>query len=334
MRAKDGYAFDQASAKRVKRGASYMKRGTTAKNSISLKTLAPLGVINESEIIESSAEDLLNLTNASEIYSVDYLKDDASVAALMVIKTEDQVYEHSKFICDRFLGAELLSVSTLQIREQNFIKSIIKQPNGAREFALTFSARLDANDHFVVESHWNIDAYRKDALYYNFQIWSNSIDDLIVLGEEVLDLLEVNSPIDAYSASTPPPVFVKSAQYKNGKVLLHLVNNNDAKNLRLEGGMKRSETSVTESVQVSTAVDGYLPTLSVNTGNLFDLGFRISTGLGDTPDDLFVADAPWGLDDSADGSIAETYEVLPADGPYMGDGYPIEKEYKLTRYYR
>lgn len=329
MRAKDGYAFDQASAKRVKRGASYMKRGTTAKNSISLKTLAPLGVINESEIIESSAEDLLNLTNASEIYSVDYLKDDASVAALMVIKTEDQVYEHSKFICDRFLGAELLSVSTLQIREQNFIKSIIKQPNGEREFALTFSARLDANDHFVVESHWNIDAYRKDALYYNFQIWSNSIDDLIVLGEEVLDLLEVNSPIDAYSASTPPPVFVKSAQYKNGKVLLHLVNNNDAKNLRLEGGMKRSETSVTESVQVSTAVDGYLPTLSVNTGNLFDLGFRISTGLGDTPDDLFVADAPWGLDDSADGSIAETYEVLPADGPYMGDGYPIERNISL-----
>lgn len=329
MRAKDGYAFNTATAKRVKKGESYMKRGTTAKNNITLETLTPLGVINESEIVESSAADLLDLTNASDIYSVDYLKDDVSIAALMVIKTENQVYEHSKFICDRFLGAQLLSVSTIQLREQNFIKSIIKQPNGEQEFALTFSARLNTNNQFVIESHWNIDAYQKDALYYNFQIWSSSIDDLLILGEEVLTLLEVNSPIEGYAASPPPPVFVKSASYKNGKVSLNLINNNNSKSVLLEGGMKRTETSSTENIGLSTALNEYLETVSINTGNLFDLGFRISAGLGDTPDDLFVADAPWGLDDSADGTVIETYEVLPTDGPYMGDGYPIERNITL-----
>ncbi|TMM53728.1 T9SS type A sorting domain-containing protein [Maribacter algarum] len=329
MRAKEGYEFNSASAKRVKKNASYMKKGTTAKNNISLSALTPLGVIDESEIIESSAADLLDLTNASDIYSVDYLKDNASVAALMVIKTENQVYEHSKFICDRFLGAELLSVSSIQLREQNFIKSIIKQPNGELEFALTFSARLNTNNQFVIESHWNIDAYKKDALYYNFQIWANSIDDLLLLGEEVLSLLEVNSPIDGYAASPPPPVFVKSARYQNGKVLLNLVNNNDSKNVRMEGGMKKTETSATENIELTTVVNGYLQTISVDTGNLFDLGFRISAGLGDTPDDLFVADAPWGLDDSSNGTVVETYEVLPTEGPYMGDGYPIERNISL-----
>lgn len=328
-RAKKGYKFNSATAKRVKKGASYMKRTITGKNNISLKSLVPLDVINESEIVESSAEDLLNLTNASDIYSVDYLKNNSSIAALMVIKTDEKVYEHSKFICDRFLGAELLSVSTLQIREQNFIKSIIKQPNGEREFTVTFSARLDVNDKFVIESHWNIDAYRKDAHFYNFQIWSNSIDDLIVLGEEVLKLLEVNSPINSFVVSSPPPVFVKSAQYKNGKVLLNIINNNDSKNVKIEGGMKRSETSKTEDIQLYSAIDGCLQTLSVNTGNLFDLGFRISSELSDIPDDLFVADAPWGLDDSAGGSIVETYEVLPANGPYLGNGYPIERNINL-----
>ncbi len=329
MRAKDGYTFNTATAKRIKKDASYMKRGTTSKNNISLQALTPLGIIDESEIIESSAEDLLDLTNASDIYSVDYLKDDASIAALMVIKTEYQVYEHSKFICDRFLGAELLSVSTLELREQNFIKSIIKQPNGELEFALTFSARLDIDNQFVIESHWNIDAYKKDALYYNFQIWSSSVDDLLLLGEEVLALLEVNSPIDGYAASAPPPVFVKSARYHNGKVLLNLVNNNDSKQVRMEGGMKRTETSVAENIELSTELNGYLQTVSVDTGNLFDLGFRISAGLGDTPDDLFVADAPWGLDDSSNGTVVETYEVLPTEGPYMGDGYPIERNISL-----
>jgi hypothetical protein len=329
MRAKEGYTFNTATAKRVKKGPSYMKRGVTAKSNITLESLAPLGVINESEIVESSATDLLDLTNASDIYSVDYLRDDASIAALMVIKTENQVYEHSKFICDRFLGAELLSVSTIQLREQNFIKSIIKQPNGDQEFALTFSARLDSDNQFVIESHWNIDSYPKDALYYNFQIWSSSIDDLLKLGEEVLMLLEVNSPINSYASTAPPPVFVKSASYKNGKVYLNLINNNNSASALLEGGMKRTETSTTEDIQLSTALNGYLETVSINTGNLFDLGFRVSAGLGATPDDLFVADAPWGLDDSADGTLIETYEVLPTDGPYMGDGYPIERNITL-----
>ncbi len=329
MRAKEGYTFNQATAKRVKKSASYMKRSATAKNNISLETLAPLGVINESEIIESSAADLLDLTNASAIYSVDYLKKDKSIAALMIIKTEKQVYEHSKFICDRFLGAELLSVSTIQLREQNFIKSIIKQPNGELEFALTFSARLNANNEFVIESHWNIDAYQKEAAYYNYQIWANSLDDLLLLGQEVLALLEVNNQISDYVASAPPPVFVKSARYKNGKVLLNLVNNNKSERVLIKGGMKRTETSVAKNFETATAVDGYLQRVSIDTGNLFDLGFRISTESGDTPDDLFVADAPWGLDDSANGTLIETYEVLPTEGPYMGNGYPIERNISL-----
>ena len=43
-----------------------------------------------------------------------------------------------------------------------------------------------------------------------------------------------------------------------------------------------------------------------------------------------MADAPWGLDDSADATTVSTYEVLPAEGPYVGDGYPIERNIKLS----
>ncbi len=329
QRAKEGYVFNTATAKRVKKGASYMKKSRTAKNNIELASLVPLGVINESEIVESSASDLLDLTNASDLYSVDYLKDDIPIGALMVIKTEDKVYEHSKFICDRFLGAELLSVTTIQLREKNFIKSIIKQPDGSQEFALTFSARETSDNQFVVESHWNIDAFEKDALYYNFQIWSSSIENLLSLGEEVLRLLEVNSPISAYEASAPPPVFVKSAKYQNGMVSMKLINNNYSDTVLLEGAIKRTETSQSEGYSTTSAIDGYLSSMNVETGDLFDLGFRISDDKGSTPDDLFVADAPWGLDDSAETSSAEVYKVLPNDLSYMGDGYRIERNVHL-----
>ncbi len=329
-RAKSNYIFDKTKAKKLVKSALYGLSSKNDVNNIPLNSLVPLGVVGETSTIESSPSDLLDLTNASDIYSVDYLNGSTNLGSLMVIKTDNTVYEHSKFICDRFLGAQLLSVSNIQLREKDFIKSIIKQPDGSLEFALTFSARVNAEGNFTIESHWNIDAYTSNTAYYNFQIWSNSVDDLLLLADEILDLLEANSEISEYTGSTPPPVFVKSASYKNGEVLLNIVNNNNSESIGLEGGLKLTETSVTEVLGVSAEIDGYLDSVALKTGTLFDLGFRISSGSGATPDDLFVADAPWGLDDSADATTVSTYEVLPAEGPYVGDGYPIERNIKLS----
>lgn len=330
QRAKKNYTFDKKAAKKIIKPISYGRSAKNAATNIPLNSLIPIGVVGETSTIESSPDDLLDLTNASDIYSVDYLKGSDNVASVMVIKTDNQVYEHSKFICDRFLGAELLSVSNIQLREKDFIKSIIKQPDGSREFALTFSTSVNSNNEFIVASHWNIDAYAKDTAYYNFQIWSNSVDDLLVLANEILNLLEANAAIASYEGSAPPPVFVKSASYRNGEVLLNLINRNKSEQINLEGGMKLTETSATEVIGVSADIDGYLDSVSLKTGTLFDLGFRVSSGAGSTPDDLFVADAPWGLDDSADGTTLSNYTVLPADGPYMGDGYPIERNIELS----
>ncbi|WP_276167226.1 T9SS type A sorting domain-containing protein [Zobellia alginiliquefaciens] len=328
-RAKTNYKFNKHTAKRLMKGASYAKAGKSTPDQIPLTQLVPLDVVGESSTIESSPADLLDLTNASDIYSVDYLKKDDNIGALMVIKTDNKVYEHSKFICDRFLGAQLLSVSNIQLREKDFIKSIIKQPDGSTEFALTFSARLNASNEFVVESHWNIDAYAEDTAFYNFQIWSNTVDDLLLLADEILNLLEVHSPIAEYKGSTPPPVFVKSAKYVKGEVILNLVNSNKTEQIQLEGGLKKTETSSTETMKLSAPIDGYLDSVALSTGNIFDFGFRVSHANG-TPDDLFVADAPWGLDSSAEGTTVENYEVKSVQAPYTGDGYPVERNIELS----
>lgn len=328
-RAKTNYKFDKLTAKVIKKGASYKKSGKFSPSQIPLNTLVPLNVIGETSTIESSPADLLALTNASDIYSVDYLKNTETVSALMVIKTDNKVYEHSKFICDRFLGAELLSVSNIQIRENDFIKSRIKQADGNIEFALTFSARLDESNKFIIESHWNIDAYQDNTMYYNFQIWSNSVDDLVLLGEEILDLLESNTTIEEYKGSTPPPVFVKSASYKNGKINMQVVNNNRSSEIYLEGGLKRTETSKSNTMTLQTGIGGYIDSVSVDTGSLFDFGFRISANKAGTPDDLFVADAPWGLDDSGDSTTMQTYKVSQNQDTYTGSGYRVERNINL-----
>jgi hypothetical protein len=344
LRKKGNYKFDKLKAKRVEK-SNYYKR-TAAKNvSFDLKDLIPLDVIPGSTTVESSPLDLINITNATELYSVDYIKDGETVAVVLATKTENGVYEHTKFICDRLLGAELLSVSTIELFQGDieegdegeeeegvhFIKSIIKNSNGSKEFVLSFSGRLINNEaNFEIDSHWNIDKYEADATYYNFQIWSNSVDDLLALGEEALTLFEVQRPISDYATSTPPPVFVKKGEYKNGTLELELINVRRSNSMVIDAGFKRTETSDTEFFNKTIPLTGnYIESLVIDTGNIFDIGFRIENEFNLTPDDLFMSDGVWGKDDSPTGTTINEFLITQNDNVYTGSGYRVERNIYL-----
>ena len=103
---------------------------------------------------------------------------------------------------------------------------------------MSLSAKVTDDNNFAIESHWNLDKYEADAAFYNFQIWSNSLDDLLRLGEEVVRLLEVQKPIVAYHNSAPPSVFVRKGKYHNGKLDLQIVNTNGSHTITFDGGLR------------------------------------------------------------------------------------------------
>jgi hypothetical protein len=323
-RAKTGYEFDRVTAPRVTRDLSYAQRD--ANTNFILQDFIPLNTINEDEVIESTPGDLVNITNATEIFAVDYLKNNASIASILALKTENGVYEHTKYICDRLLGGELISVSTIDINEQQFIKSIIKNTDGSFEFVLSLSAKVTNNDqNFAIESHWNLDQYEENVTFYNFQIWSNTIDNLYSLGEEVLNLLNIEKPITEYNNSTPPTMFVRKGQYSNGGLDLQIVNTNGTQNITLDAGFRTTETEAFENLNTAIALNGnYITNLTVDTGNLFDIGFRIGDGIA-TPDDLFMSDGPWGIDDSQPGTTVTTYEVATNNIDFATTDFPVER---------
>lgn len=329
LRSKSNYSFNKTSAKKVSKTKSYKK--LAAKNTtFTLRDLIPLDVIKGTQALESSPADLINITNASELFSVDYVKDDKTIAVILATKTENGVYEHTKYICDRLLGAELLSVSTIEIKGQTFIKSIIKNIDGSKEFVLSFSGRLsNKNTNFSIESHWNIDKYTLNATFYNFQIWTNQIDNLITLGEEALELFESKRAISSYNNSTPPPVFVKKGKYVDGALELEIVNTNKTQNIVFDAGFKRTESSATEYTNKSISLDcKYITTLRIDTGNIFDIGFRLENGNNQTPDDLFMSDGPWGVDDSSEDTNVTSFEISQSR-PNTTNGYNVERNIAL-----
>ncbi|MCL6293951.1 DUF6923 family protein [Jejuia spongiicola] len=330
-RAKSSYKFDKTTAKSFNKSSKYGKSTSNKGGGFQLADLIPLEVVNEDLAIESSPRDLIGITNATDVYSVDYLRAGETVGSILALRTEDGVYEHTKYICDRLLGAQLISVSTIEIREQQFIKALIRNIDGSLEFVLSLSAKAtkDANS-FAIESHWNLDKYEDNVPFYNFQIWSNSLDDLLRLGEEVVRLLEVQKPISSYNNSTPPTVFVRKGKYHNGKLDLQIVNTNRSEAVVFDGGLRATETNTVEYVSSTLDLDGnYITNIEVDAGNLFDIGFRIGDGMA-TPDDLFMSDGPWGYDDAAPSTTVTNYAVNTNEEAFNDDEFPIERNIELT----
>ncbi|WP_422091493.1 DUF6923 family protein [Tenacibaculum ovolyticum] len=327
-RTKINYKFDSNKAARVIKTKDYKRKKATG---FELKDFIPLGVIQEDETIESTPLDLVAITNATAIYAVDYMKSGTAIASIMALKTENGVYEHTKYICDRLLGAQLISVSTIEINGQQFIKSLIKNADNTVEFVLSLSAKVvNSETNFEIESHWNLDKYEEDVTFYNFQIWSNSLDDLYSLGKEVVGLLNIEKPISTYKISTPPTVFIRKGKYNNGALDLQVVNTNASENVNFNAGYRITETS---DFKNSTSTIGlskeYITNLQVPTGNLFDIGFRIGDGIA-TPDDLFMSDGPWGVDDSETSTSITNYNILPNDFTFEDNEFPIERNVQLS----
>lgn len=327
-RAKTNYHFDKATAARIAKTANYAQRNSN--NTITLEDFVPLQIIGEDEVVNSTPEDLVNITNATEVFGVDYVRNENTVASLLALKTENGVYEHTKYICDRLLGAELLSVSTITIEEHQFIKALVKNTEGSPEFVLSLSAKMSEDEtSFRIDSHWNLDQYQVDATYYNFQIWANSIDDLYLLGKEVLTLLEVEKPIVGYELSQPPTVFVKKGSYYNGKLDLVIMNTNQTQEITFDAGLRATETSATETVSTTINLNGdYISYQEIAVGPLFDIGFRIGDGVN-VADDLFLSDGPWGVDDSQSSTQIAAYQITENTTTYEENEFPIARNVHL-----
>ncbi|CAM1333074.1 DUF6923 family protein [Tenacibaculum aestuariivivum] len=326
-RTKVNYKFNRSKAARVKKSIHYKKK---SKGVFELKDFIPLEVIEVDETIESSPTDLVAITNATQIYAVDYMKKGVSVASILALKTENGVYEHTKYICDRLLGAELISVSTIDINGQQFIKSLIKNADNTVEFVLSFSAKeVNNTANFEIESHWNLDKYESNVTFYNFQIWSNSLDDLYTLGEEVVSLLNTEKPILAYKLSTPPTVFVRKGKYNNGLLDIQVINTNATDEVTFDAGFRVTETGIVNKTNSMLNLNKeYITNLKVPTGNLFDIGFRIGDGIA-TPDDLFMSDGPWGVDDSQSNTNVVNYTVSANNYTFEDADFPIERNVDL-----
>lgn len=295
--------------------SEWMRLGKT--NNLS-SYIPPVGPQNAPAII-SSPRDLIGITNALDVFSVDYLNAAQNrLAGILAIETQNDVYNHTKVICDRLNGASLNDIKTVSVKGHTFIMARLDQEDGTVDMAITFVAYKKANGDFIIDARWNQDDYQIQTSdkVYNFQVWSVSESLTRDLVEDVISLMENDGPVSSITSSnvTIPTVYVKSGHYENGSLTLNMVNTVGASRVDIE-----SETTVVEdgvrtpaSDQVSMDPSQSLETITWNPGYLFDSGFEIVNNKGGGKDVLYIADGPWGADFEANtgvtGSVFDVYQ--------------------------
>ncbi len=293
-RKKSGIVLNQKEAQLVYNKSNTLNLKTS---STQLQSYLPVTGMYGDEIAHiSSPTDLLEITNAEEVFSLDMYKGDKRVSAVLATSTKGKIYDHSKAICDRLNNSSLEDVRSVTVRGHKIISSKIKRPDSNIEYTLSFSVKLGATSNELF-SLWNVDQY-PEGDYYNFQIWGSSFSQVFTIANYILDkftaeITFTSTPVD----DNIPTVFVKSGYYKKGEVHLNLINKSKSSSITFNANISETEVSATTQMATIIALSGkWNESITVATGTLFDIGLSISTDISVQKDALYLADGPWGID--------------------------------------
>jgi len=295
-------------------------------NTTSLVDYLPETGMYKTEIAKvSSPEDLLGITNAKEIFSLDMYEGEQRVSAVLSTATEGGIYDHSKVICDRLNNSSLEDIRTVKVRDHQIIASKINRANGDVEYALSFSIKTDGTTNELF-SFWNIDQYPVGN-YQNFQIWGSSFSQVFSIANHIIDThTSVNGLISSPTDNVLPNVFVKSGKYINGVLELEIINKTKETSIDFIGNIAKTEISDYKQLYETFTLSGnYNELLTVQTGVLFDIGMSIATDSSPQKDALYLADGPWGLDYLETEVTVNDYAITTTNRVYDASNFDVDR---------
>ena len=158
---------------------------------------------------------------------------------VLASKSEGKVNEQTKYIFNNTEGTEVKDVFTYAFRNIfSFIVIRYQTPEGKEEFSTTFSAYLNKDKNFTIESHWDSGAYPNGYSFYNFQVWADNLIKLDLLVDEIIQSLNEEAPIGEIYTTKEPSIFIAQQSEVSGMIILDIINKSQLKNAQLSGKKK------------------------------------------------------------------------------------------------
>jgi Domain of unknown function (DUF4114)/Secretion system C-terminal sorting domain len=269
--------------------------------------------LQPSKAMISTPSDLIGITNAKKVLSVDYfdVATDNRLAAVLTTKTESKVYDHTKTICDRLVGSTLVNTENIMIENMPFIRSTLLREDGALEYTICFSVCKDNATSVTFVSRWGLDEYPSQPTFFNYQVWAQAPHISQKIVEEIIAKFRGQfANINTATEGKIPSVYVRNGFYDNGFLTLSIYNPTQAKSLIINGNSAPTETLERLPFNHKVTLNGEEEeTVKIFVGSVFDMGFSLKADNSTAADALYFADGVWGIDYNKNASKIDKFDV-------------------------
>jgi len=272
-----------------------------------------------------STPDITSYTNAKEVVGIDYTKAGKTYATALGIKTFGRAYNHTKSICDRFRGAQIISLDSMKLGEYSFIRFILRQPNGSIEYAFSFVAGVKTGRAgFSLQTNWLLSDLQREDTMYNFQVWSTIPTDAVKLLYTVINNLKASRTVQQINMWQMPKAIITQGVRKKDKLLLYITNLSNTTNASVRFDERKSETSTVTDLSIPFTLNqtkGNVVAIDIKDGYEYEGGLQLN---GETQDLVYLTDGGWGIDKDNAYTTINKYEVINNPSRiYKDDEYPL-----------
>lgn len=279
-------------------------------NQSSIRTMGIGTAISLSEILpkqingtnykafNTTPTDIPAITNAQDVLSIDYTFNNQAKAVAFATKTKGEVYDHTKAICDRLKGSQLLNVEKVMVEGVNLVRFDLKNPNGQMEYTFSFViGAKTGRSNYTIQSNWLNKDYLTDEVMYNIQLWAEVPSLIESMASDILTRLNNSMPVkEVMGNSTIPKTFITSGKRESENITLQITNTTAGTNGYFEVIEKANEQSsnlVTKQIPFTITSNGNA-TIKVPASDTYEstINMYLNSVL---QDQVFMSDGNWAV---------------------------------------
>jgi hypothetical protein len=297
-----------------------------------LVDLVPITVAGTNKALISTPTDLVNFTNAVEVLSVDYSNNNLTKAVTFGTRTLGDVYNHTKPICDRLKGAELLEVKTLNINGYNIMAFKVRQRTGEIEYAMNLNAGVAKNRSTIsLQSNWFTNSYVPDETLFNFQLWAVSYNMVSNLAKDIITKLQQQGTVNSVTASDLPTAYVEKGNRTNTSVNLTIKNNTNYTLGYFELKEKQNEGSIETTRQIPfIATANGITQVQLPVQDFYEASIYMYLN-NKLVDLVYMADGAWSLDYNKNNTTISQFNIQNEINPVVHvDEYRLFRNVQLV----
>lgn len=285
---------------------------------LSLEKLIPEEGPYKSAKVETTPFDIINVSNAADVYASDYILSGKRIAGVFsAVTANGELYEHTKAVCDRLDQYVMQDLTLVEIDGNYFYAAkLYNKKKKALDNQISFSV-FESGGKYLIDNKWLLSDYSSvpgSGYVYNFQVWSSSQEGTIELVKRIIGNIKSNGSVQfVVGEQTDPDFFIKSADYSHsGKIKLKVYNNLEEASLQISKLYRLYQNGEQLTAAESVSLPQGESDIELNIGAISDAVISLSLTDG-FADEVYVSGGSF-TNNMGSGSSFSRFEIAASEG--------------------